>query len=88
MQADASLWDSLVFGGIDDVDVETVAAAFGMVEVVVRGRAAGAVCPDCGCLSGRIRGPHDPRLLPEPADERCRWAWAWTKPVEVLSWKA
>ncbi|MFI7359966.1 hypothetical protein ACIBTP_39340 [Streptomyces avidinii] len=46
MQTNAPLWDSLVFDGIDDVDVEAVTAAFGMVEVVARGRAAGAVCPD------------------------------------------
>lgn len=56
MQTDASSWDSLVFGGIDDVDVETVTAAFGTVHVVARGRAAGAACPDRGCFSG---GVHD-----------------------------
>jgi hypothetical protein len=27
MQADASLWDSLVFAGIDDIDVEAVTTA-------------------------------------------------------------
>lgn len=48
MQADAPFWDSLVFEGIDDVDVEAVTAAFGTVEVAARGRAAGAACPDCG----------------------------------------
>ncbi|GEB57203.1 hypothetical protein GCM10017674_78170 [Streptomyces gardneri] len=52
MQIDASFWDSLVFDGIDEVEVEAVAAAFGTVEVVARGRAAAAACPDCGRLSG------------------------------------
>ncbi|MER7220439.1 MULTISPECIES: hypothetical protein [Streptomyces] len=33
MQTDAPFWDSLVFDGIDDVDVEAVTAAFGTVEV-------------------------------------------------------
>ncbi|MFF8974975.1 hypothetical protein [Streptomyces sp. NPDC014995] len=42
MQTDAPLWDSLVFEGIDEVDVEAVTAAFGTVEVVAKGRAAGA----------------------------------------------
>ncbi|MFF2519533.1 hypothetical protein [Streptomyces sp. NPDC058086] len=32
MQADAALWDSLVFDGIEDVDVEAVTAVFGMVD--------------------------------------------------------
>ncbi|MFG2707406.1 ISL3 family transposase [Streptomyces sp. NPDC048386] len=54
MQADISFWDSLVFAGIDDVDVEAVTAAFGTVDVVARGRAAGAACPDCGRFSGRV----------------------------------
>ncbi|WP_386343673.1 hypothetical protein [Streptomyces xiangluensis] len=39
MLAGASFWDSLVFDGIDDVDVEAVTAAFGTVDVVARGRA-------------------------------------------------
>ena len=52
MQADASFWDSLVFDGIDDVDIEAVTAAFGTVDVVARGRAAGATCPDCGRFYG------------------------------------
>ncbi|MCX5443774.1 MULTISPECIES: hypothetical protein [unclassified Streptomyces] len=47
-QTDAPFWGSLVFEGIDDVDVEAVTAAFGTVEVVAIGRAAGAACPDCG----------------------------------------
>ncbi|WP_234441409.1 ISL3 family transposase [Streptomyces scabiei] len=54
MQADISFWDSLVFAGIDDVNVEAVTAAFGTVDVVAKGRAAGAACPDCGRFSGRV----------------------------------
>lgn len=34
MQTDAPFGDSLVFDGIDDVDVEAVSAAFGTVEVM------------------------------------------------------
>ncbi|MFE3866205.1 hypothetical protein ACFXPT_38265 [Streptomyces goshikiensis] len=34
MQTDAPFWDSLVFEGIDDVDVEPVTAAFGTVDVL------------------------------------------------------
>ncbi|MFD7788147.1 hypothetical protein ACFV4Q_34405 [Streptomyces nojiriensis] len=51
MQTDAPFWDSLVFAGIDEVDVEAVMAAFGTVEAAARGRAAGSACPDCGRLS-------------------------------------
>ncbi|MGW1712877.1 ISL3 family transposase [Streptomyces sp. NPDC002156] len=54
MQADISFWDSLMSAGIDDLDVEAVTAAFGTVDVVARGRAAGAACPDCGRFSGRV----------------------------------
>ncbi|MGW5782098.1 hypothetical protein [Streptomyces sp. NPDC003863] len=57
MQTDAPFWDSLVFDGIDEVGVEAVTAAFGMVEVVARGRAAGSACPNCGCFSDRVHGP-------------------------------
>ncbi|MFE5793345.1 hypothetical protein ACFQ8C_12320 [Streptomyces sp. NPDC056503] len=38
MQTDAPFWRSLVFEGIDDVEVEAVAASFGTVE---EGREAG-----------------------------------------------
>jgi hypothetical protein len=48
MQTDAPFWDSLVYDGMDDVDVEAVTAAFGRVEVGTQGRAAGGLCPDCG----------------------------------------
>ncbi|MFF4429684.1 hypothetical protein ACFYZ4_10995 [Streptomyces sp. NPDC001513] len=51
IQTDAPFWNSLVFEGIDDVDVEAVTAAFGTVEVVTRGRPADAECPDCGRAS-------------------------------------
>ncbi|MCX4597153.1 hypothetical protein OG819_48360 [Streptomyces sp. NBC_01549] len=56
MQADVSFWDSLVFDGIDDLTVEAVTAVFGTVDVVARGRAAGALCPDCSGFSGRVHG--------------------------------
>ncbi|MEU6298944.1 transposase family protein [Streptomyces erythrochromogenes] len=55
MQTDAPFWDSLVFDGIDEVDVESVTAAFGTVEVVARGREAEAACPGCGCFSDRYQ---------------------------------
>ncbi|MFH8717312.1 hypothetical protein [Streptomyces zaomyceticus] len=42
MQTDAPFWDSLVFDGIDEVEVEAVATAFGTVEVAARGRATAA----------------------------------------------
>ncbi|MFD5411614.1 hypothetical protein [Streptomyces nojiriensis] len=51
MQTDAPFWDSLVFAGIDEVDVEAVMAALGTVEVAARGRATGSACPDCGRFS-------------------------------------
>ena len=66
MQADASFWDSLVFGEIDDVDVEEVTAAFGTVDVVARGRAAEAACPDCGRFSGRVHDSYQRRLKDLP----------------------
>ncbi|MFD5520705.1 hypothetical protein [Streptomyces sp. NPDC127066] len=37
METDALFWDSLVFDGIDEVDVEAVIVAFGAVDVVGRG---------------------------------------------------
>ncbi|MFE6165220.1 hypothetical protein ACFQ7F_40635 [Streptomyces sp. NPDC056486] len=54
MQADASTWESMVFNGLDDDVVEAVTAALSTVDVVARGRAAGAVCPDCRCFSDRV----------------------------------
>ncbi|MGW0785036.1 ISL3 family transposase [Streptomyces sp. NPDC002913] len=66
MQTDALFWDSLVFEGIDEVDVEAVTAAFGTVEVVARGRAAGVACPDCGCFSDRVHDRYQRRLKDLP----------------------
>jgi transposase len=70
MQTDASFWDSLVFDGIDDVDVEAVTAAFGTVDVMVRGRAPGAACPGCGCFSGRVHDRYQRRLKDLPLGEQ------------------
>ncbi|MFJ3877190.1 transposase family protein [Streptomyces sp. NPDC090077] len=66
MQTDAPFWDSLVFHGIDDVDVETVTAAFGTVEVVARGRRAEGACPDCGCFSDRVHDRYQRKLKDLP----------------------
>ncbi|MER5838876.1 ISL3 family transposase [Streptomyces prasinus] len=66
MQADVSFWDSLVFNGIDEVDVEAVTAAFGTVDVTARGRAAGAACPDCGRFSCRVHDSYQRRLKDLP----------------------
>ncbi|MEU1863647.1 transposase family protein [Streptomyces gardneri] len=68
MQIDAPFWDSLVFDGIDDVEVEAVTAAFGTVEVVARGRAA--ACSDCGRFSDRVRDRYQRRLRDLPLAEQ------------------
>ncbi|MFE1362690.1 ISL3 family transposase [Streptomyces anulatus] len=65
-QTDAPFWDSLVFAGIDEVDVEAVPAAFGTVEVVARGRATGSACPDCGRFSVRVHDRYQRRLKDLP----------------------
>jgi transposase len=70
MQTDAPFWESLVFEGIDDVDVEAVTAAFGTVEVVARGRAAGSACPGCGCYSDRVHDRYQRRLKDLPLAEQ------------------
>ncbi|WP_405689430.1 transposase family protein [Streptomyces sp. NBC_00057] len=70
MQTDASFWDSLVFDGIDEVDVEAVTAVFGTVEVVARGRVAGAECPDCGRFSNRVHDRYHRRLKDLPLAEQ------------------
>lgn len=70
MQTDASFWDSLVFDGIDEVDVEAVTAVFGTVEVVARGRVAGAECPDCGRFSNREHDRYHRRLKDLPLAEQ------------------
>ncbi|WP_406278233.1 ISL3 family transposase [Streptomyces sp. NBC_00191] len=70
MQTYASFWDSLVFDGIDDVDVEAVTAAFGIVEVVAKGRVAGAECSDCGRFSSRVHDRYQRRLKDLPLAEQ------------------
>ncbi|WP_327388144.1 transposase family protein [Streptomyces sp. NBC_01207] len=70
MQTDAPFWDSLVFAGIDEVDVEAVTAAFGTVEVAARGRAAGSACPDCGRFSDRVHDRYQRRLKDHPLAEQ------------------
>ncbi|MFE7245666.1 transposase family protein [Streptomyces sp. NPDC057580] len=66
MQTGAPFWYSLVFKGIDDVDVEAITAAFGTVEVVARGRAARAACPGCGRFSDRVHDRYQRRLKDLP----------------------
>ncbi|MFE7568209.1 transposase family protein [Streptomyces sp. NPDC057539] len=66
MQISAPFWDSLVFDGIDDVEVETATAAFGAVEVLAKGHAGGASCPDCGRFSGRVHDRYQRRLRDLP----------------------
>ncbi|MER5603130.1 ISL3 family transposase [Streptomyces sp. NPDC002265] len=66
MQGNASFWDSLVFEGIDDMNVEAVTTAFGTVHVAVRGRTAGASCPDCGTVSERVHACYQRRLRDLP----------------------
>ncbi|MFD4529486.1 transposase family protein [Streptomyces sp. NPDC058470] len=70
MLTNASFWDSLVFDGIDEGDVETVTALFGTAEVVARGRAAGAECPNCGRFSDRVHDRYQRRLKDLPIAEQ------------------
>ncbi|MFF3157787.1 transposase family protein [Streptomyces sp. NPDC057910] len=70
MQTDIVFWDSLVFNGIDAVDVAAVTAAFGSVEVMVIGRASGARCPDCGCFADRVHDRCQRRLKDLPLGEQ------------------
>ncbi len=70
MQTDTLFWGSLVFAGIDEVEVEAVAAAFGTAEVVARGRADGAACPDCGRFSERGHDRYQRRLRDLPLAEQ------------------
>ncbi|MFJ2137013.1 TnsA-like heteromeric transposase endonuclease subunit [Streptomyces sp. NPDC087845] len=70
MQPYAPFWESLVFDGIGDVDVEAVTAAFGTVEVVAKGRAAGGLCPDCGRFSDRVHDRYQRRLKDLPLAEQ------------------
>ncbi|MFF4836651.1 hypothetical protein [Streptomyces sp. NPDC001315] len=46
METDAVFWDPFAFDETDDVNGEAVTAVFGTVDIVARGRAAGAACPD------------------------------------------
>ncbi|WP_229853012.1 hypothetical protein [Streptomyces albospinus] len=62
MRTDTPFWDSLVFDGIDDVDVDAVTAAFGTVDVTSRGRAASATCPDYDRSSNRVQGSYQRRV--------------------------
>jgi hypothetical protein len=66
MQADAMFWDLFVFDGIDAVDVEAVTAVFGTIDIMARGRAAGAVCPDCGHFSERVHDSYQRRVKDLP----------------------
>ncbi|WP_406502867.1 transposase family protein [Streptomyces sp. NBC_00212] len=66
MQADTSFWDSLVFDGNDDVDVEAATAVFGTIDIVARGRAAGAACPDCGQFASRVHDSYQRTLKDLP----------------------
>ncbi|MFJ4871426.1 ISL3 family transposase [Streptomyces sp. NPDC088757] len=70
MQTDAPFWDSLVFDGIDEVEVEAVTVTLGTVEVVARGRAAGAACPDCGRFADRVHDRYRRRLKDLPIAEQ------------------
>ncbi|WP_392893163.1 transposase family protein [Streptomyces sp. LN699] len=70
MQTDAPFRDSLVFDGIDGVDVEAVIAAFGTVEVAARGREVGSSCPDCGRFSDRVHDRYQHRLKDLPLAEQ------------------
>ncbi|WP_328296944.1 transposase family protein [Streptomyces sp. NBC_00435] len=69
MLTDAWFWGSIVFEGVDDVDVAAVMAAFGTVEVVARGRLSGAECPDCGRFSERVHDHYHRRLKDLPLAE-------------------
>lgn len=70
MQTDAPFWDSLVFDGIDEVEVEAATTAFGTVEVAARGRATAAACPDCGRSSDRVHDRYQRRLKDLPLAEQ------------------
>ncbi|MGW2818272.1 transposase family protein [Streptomyces sp. NPDC001415] len=66
MEANASLWESPVFAGIDEVAVEAAATVFGTVGIVARGRSAGASCPACGQFSARVRDAYQRHLRDLP----------------------
>lgn len=62
MQTDAPFWDSLVFEGIDNVDLEAVTAAFGTVGWWPEAARPLAACPDCGRFSDRVHDRYQRRL--------------------------
>ncbi|WP_342451075.1 transposase family protein [Streptomyces flavochromogenes] len=70
MQTDARFWDSLVFDGVGEVEVEAVTVAFGTVEVVARGRMAGVACPDCGRFADRVHDRYQRTLKDLPLAEQ------------------
>ncbi|MFC6134590.1 transposase family protein [Streptomyces spororaveus] len=70
MLTHAPFWGSLVFKRIGQVDVEAVMAAFGTVEVVARGRAAGDARPGCGRFSDRVHDRLQRRLKDLPLTEQ------------------
>lgn len=62
MQTDAPFWDSLVFEGIHNVDLEAVTAAFGTVGWWPEAARPLAACPDCGPFSDRVHDRYQRRL--------------------------
>ncbi|MEU8687520.1 transposase family protein [Streptomyces sp. NPDC048665] len=58
-----------MFDGIDDLTVEAVTTVFGTVDVVARGRAAAARCPDCNGFSNRVHDSCLRRLRDLPIGE-------------------
>lgn len=70
METDTLFWKTLVFDGIDEVGVEKVTSAFGTVDIMAKGRTAGAACPDCGRPSERVHGSYQRRLRDLPLGER------------------
>ena len=66
-----SFWESMVIHCVGDVGIEAVSTSSGIVEVLARGRAGGAVCPDCRSYSDRVHGTYQRRLKDLPLGERC-----------------
>uniref|UniRef100_A0AAU2K3Y9 ISL3 family transposase n=1 Tax=Streptomyces sp. NBC_00049 TaxID=2903617 RepID=A0AAU2K3Y9_9ACTN len=61
----------MVFHCVGDVGIEAVSTSSGIVEVLARGRAGGAECPDCRSSSDRVHGTYQRRLKDLPLGERC-----------------
>jgi hypothetical protein len=81
MPTDPPSWETLVFDGIDDMDIVKVTVAFGTVDIVTRGRRTGATCPDCSHYSERVHGFYQRTLRDLPIGEprvvtlmRVRWS--------------